>query len=77
MRSFVFIIIKASVRSAGISNIIIVLMNEFKTKPLEKIRPLRFIECYVCSNGFFLNFNKVPEDNENHPVCLKKRRIWA
>lgn len=47
MRSFVFIIDKSSIRSAGISNIIIVLLKEFKTELLEKIRPLRIFECYV------------------------------
>lgn len=72
MRSFVFIIDKSSIRSAGISNIIIVLLKEFKTEPLEKIRPLRLFECYVWSNGLFWNFNKVPENNENHSVCLEE-----
>lgn len=72
MRPFVFIIIISSIRSAGISIVIIVLLNEFKTEPLEKIRPLRIFECYVWSNGLFCNFNKVPENNENHPVCLEE-----
>lgn len=72
MRSFVFIIIKSSIRSAGISNIIIVLLNEFKTEMLEKITPLTIFECYVWSNGLFWNFNKVPENNENHPICLEE-----
>lgn len=72
MRSFIFIIIKSAIRSAGISNIIIVLLIEFKTEPLEKIGPLRIFECYAWSNGLFWNFNKVPENNENHPVCLEE-----
>lgn len=72
MRSFVFIIIKSSIRSSGISNINIVLLNELKTEPLEKIRPLRLFECYVWSNGLFWNFNNVPVNIENHPVCLEE-----